>query len=64
MSWFKTRINKNLSFPTCRKRNYLMLSFSFLFLSDFMGQLRVFSVKVALATLCNSKPLDKLRCEY
>ncbi|XP_047491124.1 dystrobrevin beta-like isoform X4 [Penaeus chinensis] len=25
------------------------------------GKLRVFSVKVALATLCNSKPLDKLR---
>ncbi|XP_066977294.1 dystrobrevin beta-like isoform X18 [Macrobrachium rosenbergii] len=29
--------------------------------SDDEGKLRVFSVKVALATLCNSKPLDKLR---
>ena len=31
---------------------------------DDEGKLRVFSVKVALATLCSSKPLDKLRCKY
>ncbi|KAK3852954.1 hypothetical protein Pcinc_040481 [Petrolisthes cinctipes] len=30
-------------------------------LRDDEGKLRVFSVKVALATLCSSKPLDKLR---
>ncbi|XP_068217091.1 dystrobrevin beta-like isoform X3 [Palaemon carinicauda] len=29
--------------------------------SEDEGKLQVFSVKVALATLCNSKPLDKLR---
>ena len=31
--------------------------------SDETGHLRVFSLKVALATLCAGKLMDKLRCE-
>lgn len=28
------------------------------------GKIRVFSIKVALATMCAGKLVDKLRCEY
>lgn len=29
-----------------------------------MGKIRVFSIKVALATMCAGKLMDKLRCKY
>lgn len=34
------------------------------FFSDNVGKIRVFSIKVALATLCAGKLMDKLRCKY
>lgn len=32
--------------------------------SDNVGKIRVFSIKVALATLCAGKLMDKLRCKF
>jgi hypothetical protein len=29
-----------------------------------VGKIRVFSIKVALATMCAGKLMDKLRCKY
>lgn len=36
---------------------------STIFFSDNVGKIRVFSIKVALATLCAGKLMDKLRCK-
>jgi hypothetical protein len=33
------------------------------FFSEGLGRIRVFSIKVALATMCAGKLMDKLRCE-
>lgn len=38
-------------------------STNFLIFSDNSGKIRVFSIKVALATMCSGKLVDKLRCE-
>lgn len=35
----------------------------FIFSNDNMGRIRVLSIKVALATMCSGKLMDKLRCK-
>lgn len=35
----------------------------FFFSNDTMGRIRVLSIKVALATMCSGKLMDKLRCK-
>ena len=36
----------------------------FLYFRENVGKIRVFSIKVALATMCAGKLMDKLRCKY